>query len=112
MLQALGQGRAVILFPEGTRSPDDQLQKPKSGIGLIACRSQVPVVPARVFGSFEALGRGGRLRLGTPVSVTYGRPLFPQTYDNPSDGDKRYPLAAERIMAAIARLAPPIAPVI
>ena len=104
VLQALRAGKAVILFPEGTRSADDRLQKPKPGIGLIACRSQVPVVPARVFGSADAFGRDGKLHLGTPVSVTYGAPLFPRDYDDPNDGDDRYQRAAERIMAAIGRL--------
>ena len=107
VLQALKANKAVILFPEGTRSVDDRLQKPKPGVGLIACRSQVPVVPARVFGSFEAFGRGRKLRLGSPVSVTYGPPLYPKDYDDPSDGDERYQRAAERIMAAIGRLEAP-----
>jgi len=107
VLQSLESGRVVILFPEGTRSPDDQLQKPKPGIGLIACRSGVPVVPARVFGAFEAFGRQSGPRLGTPISVTYGRPLPPADYDDPNSGKDRYRVAAERIMAAIARLQPP-----
>lgn len=112
VLQALKQGRTVILFPEGTRSLDGRLAPPRPGIGLLACRSQVPVVPARIFGSFEALGRGGRLRLGTPISVTYGRALMPADYDPPGDANDRYPRAAEAIMAAIARLEPPTEAVI
>jgi 1-acyl-sn-glycerol-3-phosphate acyltransferase len=94
----------VIVFPEGTRSPTGRLQPPRPGVGLLACRSQVPVVPARIFGSFEALGKNGRLRPGTPISVVYGPALLPGDYDRPDDGKERYPRAAERIMAAIARL--------
>lgn len=112
VLEALRRERVIILFPEGTRSPDGLLQAPKSGIGLIACRSGAPVVPARIFGSFRAFGREGRLRLGAPVSVTYGRPLRPAEYDDPSAGKERYARAAERIMAAIGRLEPPRAAVI
>ena len=104
VLQALKQEQVVILFPEGTRSPDGRLQPPKPGIGLIACRAHVPVVPARIFGSFEALGKDGRLRPGTPISVVYGRPLAPADYDHPSDGKERYQRTAERIMAAISRI--------
>jgi 1-acyl-sn-glycerol-3-phosphate acyltransferase len=76
-------------------------------VGLIACRTSVPVVPARIFGSFEALGKGGSLRLNTPVSVVYGRPLLPQEYDDPAAGKARYQIAADRIMAAIAQLEMP-----
>ncbi len=107
VMQALKKEKVIILFPEGTRSPDGKLQPPKPGIGFIACRTQVPVVPARVFGSFEAFGKSGKLRLGTPISVTYGKPLLPSDYDDPSAGKERYPRAAEKIMAAIATLEPP-----
>jgi 1-acyl-sn-glycerol-3-phosphate acyltransferase len=105
---AFKEGRVVILFPEGTRSPDGKLQPPKPGIGMLACRAAVPVVPARIFGSFEAFGRGGRLRLGTPVSIVYGKPMMPAEYDDPSLGKARYELAAERIMARIAAIEQPV----
>lgn len=107
VMQALKNERVIILFPEGTRSPDGRLQEPKPGIGLIACRTGVPVVPARVFGSFSAFGRDGRIRLGTPIAVTYGRPLLPADYDDPTAGKERYALAARRIMAEIGRLEAP-----
>jgi 1-acyl-sn-glycerol-3-phosphate acyltransferase len=112
VLQTLKQGKVVILFPEGTRSRDGKLQSPKPGIGLIACRTGVPVVPARVFGSFDALGRDGRLHLGTPVSLRYGQPLKPEDYDRAEDGKERYARAAERIMAAIARIELPVSAVV
>jgi 1-acyl-sn-glycerol-3-phosphate acyltransferase len=107
VMQELKSGKPLILFPEGTRSPDGVPRQPKAGVGLIACRTAVPVLPARIFRSFEALGKGGPLRLGTPISVVYGRPLLPPEYDDPAAGKERYQLAAERIMAAIARLEMP-----
>jgi 1-acyl-sn-glycerol-3-phosphate acyltransferase len=107
VLHALASGNVVIVFPEGTRSRDGELQAARPGVGLLACKAQVPVVPARVFGSFEAFGRGGRLRLGSPVSVVFGRPLPPQEYDRPGDGRERYARTAARIMEAITRIEPP-----
>ena len=107
VMQVLKNGKPLILFPEGTRSPDGEPRQPKAGVGLIACRTSVPVVPARIFGSFEALGKGSPLRLGTPVSVVYGRPLLPPDYDDPNAGKERYQVAADRIMAAIAKLEMP-----
>jgi 1-acyl-sn-glycerol-3-phosphate acyltransferase len=107
VLHALAAGRVVIVFPEGTRSRSGGLQPPRPGIGLLACKARVPVVPARVFGSFEAFGRDGRLRLGSPVSVTYGRPLSPEEFDHPGDGKERYSRAAARIMEAITLIEPP-----
>jgi len=104
VLQVLKAGRGIILFPEGTRTTTGSLQSPKSGVGLMACRTGVPVVPARVFGSFEALGRNRPLQLGTPVSVVFGRPLLPADYDDQSEGKERYQRASERIMSAISEL--------
>jgi len=105
VLRTIESGKGLILFPEGTRSPDGLLQSAKAGVGLIACRTQVPVVPARIFGAFEAFGKGVKFpRLGTPVSVVFGPPLSPADYDNPKDGKERYQRAAERIMARIASL--------
>lgn len=108
VLHALRDQRIVIMFPEGTRSRDGRMQKPKPGVGLFACRAQVPVVPARIFGSFDALGRGGKIpRLGTGITVVYGEPMTPAGYDAPDAGKERYQLASERIMARIAALRPP-----
>jgi 1-acyl-sn-glycerol-3-phosphate acyltransferase len=69
----------------------------------------VPVVPARIFGSFEAYGKGTKFpRLGTRVTVVFGRPIPPSVYDDPSAGKERYQIASERIMAQIAQLRRPV----
>jgi len=104
VLQALKQEKGIILFPEGTRTPTGQLQRAKAGVGLMACHTGVPVVPARVFGSFEAFGRNGPMRFGTPVTVVFGRPVLAADYDDRSEGKERYQHASERIMSAIAAL--------
>lgn len=104
VLKAIQQGRALILFPEGTRTPDGNLQSAKPGVGFIAIKTQVPVVPVRIFGSFEALGKGGGLHVGTPVSVVFGQPIPPSVYDDPKAGKERSQRASERIMAEIAKL--------
>jgi 1-acyl-sn-glycerol-3-phosphate acyltransferase len=112
VLGALKNNKVIILFPEGTRSIDGNLQPAKPGVGLLACRTGVPVVPARVFGSFQAFGKDGRVRLGTPVSVVYGKPLPPSAYDDPAAGKERYLLASQRIMTAISKLELPKSEVI
>lgn len=112
VLQTLQSGKALILFPEGTRSPDGNLQSAKPGVGLIACRTQVPVLPVRIFNSHRAFGRGGGVHFGTPVSVAFGRVLAPADYDPPGAGKDRYQRVSERIMAAIAALSEPRAPVL
>lgn len=107
VLRALKEDKGLILFPEGTRSPDGRLQAPKAGVGLICCRAQVPVVPARIFGSYEAYGKGRGIRLGTPVSIVFGTPISPVVYDEPAAGKERYQIASNRIMGRIAALQKP-----
>lgn len=112
VLGALKQQKIIIMFPEGTRSLTGELQPPKPGVGLFACRSQLPVVPARIFGSFDAFGKSGKVRLGTPVTVVYGRPIAPAVYDDPKAGKERYQVASTRIMAEIAKIEAPRSEVI
>jgi 1-acyl-sn-glycerol-3-phosphate acyltransferase len=102
-----------VLFPEGTRSPDGKLQKAKPGVGFMACKTGVPVVPCRVFDSFAAYGKGDKLpRFGTPVTIVFGRPIPAGDYDDPAAGKARYETAAQRIMDRIAGLPRPVYPVI
>ena len=107
VLRALKAERGLILFPEGTRTPDGGLQAAKPGVGFMAVKTQVPVVPVRIFGSFEAMGKGRPLRLGTPVTVVFGKPIPPGVYDDPKAGKNRAQIASERIMAEIAKLQRP-----
>lgn len=107
VLATLAAGHPIALFPEGTRSPDGKLQPAKAGVGLIACKTGVPVVPCRIFDSHLALGRSGGFRPGTPVDIVFGPPLSSADYDHKSDGKERYQRASERIMAAIAALERP-----
>lgn len=113
VLQALHEDRAVVLFPEGTRSPDGHLQKPKAGVGLMACKTGAPVVPCRIYGSFAAFGKGDKLpHLGTPITVVFGPPITAAEYDEPAAGKERYQIASQRIFARIAALPEPRYPVI
>lgn len=113
VLQALQEQRAVVLFPEGTRSTDGQLHTPKAGVGLMACKTGAPVVPCRIFGSFEAFGKGRSVpRFGTSVTVVFGRPITAAEYDNPAAGKERYQVASQRIFDRIAALQPPAVTII
>lgn len=112
VIATLKNGRPIVLFPEGTRSPDGELQPAKAGVGMIVCKTQVPVVPCRIFNSHIALSRSGGFNPGTPIHIVYGPPLWPNHYDRPSDGKERYQRASERIMAAVAALREPAATVI
>ena len=73
LCDALERGDSIILFPEGTRSPDGLLHKAKPGVGLMACKTGVPVVPCRIFGSFEAFGKGAKVRQALEAALAEHR---------------------------------------
>ncbi len=74
MVRLLRAGEKVLIFPEGNRSVDGRLQKAESGVGLVIAKAGVPVIPARVFGAFEALPRHRALPHPARVTVVFGRP--------------------------------------
>jgi 1-acyl-sn-glycerol-3-phosphate acyltransferase len=55
ILEQLKAGRAVVMFPEGTRTKDGALQKLRPGIHLLIKRTQAPIVPIGIAGAFEAM---------------------------------------------------------
>ena len=72
------QGWSVLVYPEGTRSPDGRLQPFRTGIGLLATDLRVPVVPVGVEGTHAALPKGRRRPRRGPVTVRFGVPLQPR----------------------------------
>jgi len=112
ILDRLLAGGAIILFPEGTRSRDGKLQPARSGIGLTVIKSTAPVVPVRVFGTFEAFNRHMRLPRPYGVAVKFGQPmLFERLRAEAKVCAKSrlkeiYQEVADEILAAIAKLEP------
>jgi 1-acyl-sn-glycerol-3-phosphate acyltransferase len=91
----------LVLFPEGQRTFDGNLRKAEPGIGMIAARANVPVVPVHIIGSREAMPRNGRWHPFRPIRVVYGKPMrFTGDPKNREDFQK----FADEIMSAIAKL--------
>lgn len=72
-LQSLQEGRVVGIFPEGPFSVRGRLEPGLPGVALLALRSGVPVVPAGIRGTYEALaGRRGYIPRRVPIGVRFG----------------------------------------
>jgi 1-acyl-sn-glycerol-3-phosphate acyltransferase len=71
----LQTGGSLILYPEGTRSPDGEMRAFKSGAGLFASELGVPVIPAYVEGTHRILPKGRFVPRPGSVSVRFGAPL-------------------------------------
>ncbi|MEW6681983.1 MAG: lysophospholipid acyltransferase family protein [Nitrospirota bacterium] len=104
----LAAGHLVVMYPEGTRSPDERLREPKPGVGMLAVRTGVPVVPAYVAGTGEAWPAGARWLRSRPITVVFGEPMqWRRTESTSSDETKatqRYQQVSQEIMDRIAEL--------
>jgi len=100
----LSQGLALVMFPEGTRSSNAQLQDAFPGSALIAFRNNAPVLPVGITGTEKIKGVAWLLRRPR-ITVNIGQP-----FHLPSDntGPRKVKLAAftNQITEHIAELLP------
>lgn len=68
-------GGALVLFPEGSRRFDGASHEPYSGIGFLAAKLNVPVIPAFVKGTEKALPAGAKFIRLTNISVCFGKQI-------------------------------------
>ena len=71
----LGEGTSVLIFPEGRRSHTGEIDVFRPGIGMIASRLRVRVVPVKIDGLQNVLRVGWRMAKPGPVRVAFGPPL-------------------------------------
>jgi long-chain acyl-CoA synthetase len=72
------RGYNVLVFPEGRRTPDGQMSPFRSGIGMLASRLNVPVVPMRICGLYEMKLSGRKIARPGELRVVIGKPIqFP-----------------------------------
>lgn len=76
ILDRLGGGAGILLFPEGTRSPDGEVKAARAGIGMTVIKSSAPVIPVRIFGAFEAWGRHQKFPRPHRIRIVFGPPLY------------------------------------
>ena len=102
-LRILKDGRPLVIFPEGTRSRDKTLRRAKPGIGFIVAKAGVPVIPAYIDGSLEALPGSLKTLNQHPVAVYIGKPI---NFDlnNGLKGKEAYQKISDEIMKSIAAL--------
>ena len=71
----LGEGFSVLIFPEGHRTDAGEIDRFRPGIGMIASRLGVPVVPVRIDGLNEVLPPSWRMARPGRVRVAFGMPM-------------------------------------
>jgi len=93
------QGKPVVVFPEGRRSPDGKLLNPLPGIGFLATHLSVPVIPSYIRGTDKALPMNSFLIRPKKIKVYLGEQIFIERRK-----PYNYPEIAQQIMEAIRRL--------
>jgi len=73
----LKNGKSLLIFPEGGRSYEGELMDFKKGVGILSLELNVPVIPAYIKGTFDALPRGAALPNFRAVKVIFGKSLLP-----------------------------------
>jgi 1-acyl-sn-glycerol-3-phosphate acyltransferase len=77
-IERLQRGNLLLVFPEGTRTRDGTVGRMKAGIGTLAERAAVPIVPVLIVGARDVWPKGAVFpRLGR-ISIVYGRPMAPE----------------------------------
>ncbi|MDO4628885.1 MAG: lysophospholipid acyltransferase family protein [Planctomycetia bacterium] len=86
-LRLLKQDKAVLIFPEGTRTEDGKLGEFHKGIISVARRSKAPILPCVIQGAYEAWPRHAKFFKPYPITVTYGK-LIPAEQIQEMDEDE------------------------
>jgi 1-acyl-sn-glycerol-3-phosphate acyltransferase len=79
----LEEGNTLLVFPEGTRGHGETMLPIERGVGMLAKKTGVPVVPVGIHGTHMLMPRGRKGIKKHPVTVAYGRPF---TYSEVSTG--------------------------
>lgn len=103
-VRKLREGGAVGIFPEGHRSPDGRLREPEAGIGLLASKSEAPIVPVYLSGTDKALAKGKKFITLCRVTAKFGKIIDIARTTTPSERKKTYESIGEKTMDAISRL--------
>ena len=91
--ELLAKGFSVLIFPEGRRTDAGEINPFRHGIGLIASKLDVPIVPIRLVGVDRVLHQSWRMARPGPVTVKFGTPI--------RFGGDNYEAMARQVEAAV-----------
>jgi 1-acyl-sn-glycerol-3-phosphate acyltransferase len=74
-LRVLAEGKVLGIYPEGTRSPDGQMYRGRTGVARMILEARVPVIPVAMIDTEKAMPIGKRLPSIRRIGVIFGEPL-------------------------------------
>jgi 1-acyl-sn-glycerol-3-phosphate acyltransferase len=101
VLRRFSEGYGAVIYPEGERTWDGELQPLRLGVVRLALKTGVPVIPARVEGAFHAWPRWSKAPQRRGITITFGEPVpLPPTRTR-ADREARLDEAVQLIRTAI-----------
>ena len=97
--QLLKSGWNLVLFPEGSRSPDGRIQEFKPGVGFLAKETGTPVVPMHIRGAYQVMPRGQKVPLPGAIRVRIGKPMAPKRQEGSREFTARVESAVRELSA-------------
>tara|TARA_B100001123_G_scaffold440878_1_gene580920 strand:- start:1006 stop:1764 length:759 start_codon:yes stop_codon:yes gene_type:complete len=98
-------GRAIIIYPEGTRSMDGEMAPLKKGPAMIATELSLPIVPAYIHGTFASLPKNGKIPKPRRIHVHFGEPVDPERMaDDEEPGRLIYTQVTNELTSRITKL--------
>lgn len=103
--RALGIGHIIAIFPEGGRSRDGKIRQGKTGMVRIALKSQVPIVPVGIHGTFDLMPKGSIMpKFKKNIVVNIGKPVYFGNYYKREIKKQILRKLTDKIMIEIAKL--------
>jgi 1-acyl-sn-glycerol-3-phosphate acyltransferase len=99
-LRLLQAGEAVMIFPEGGRSPDGRLQRFKPGAFRLACSLGIPMLPVTIVGGHESWPPGRMLPRPGRLTITYHPPITPPASRDVKEAARALAPAVHRVVAS------------
>ncbi len=100
--ELLEKGTSIIVFPEGTRTPDGSLGKFKRGSLIIAFETGAPIIPIAISGSHKVMPKGSFLLYPGEIKINIGKPIYLGKIKNARKGE--YEAALDKVRDSILKL--------
>ncbi|OQA79920.1 MAG: Long-chain-fatty-acid--CoA ligase [bacterium ADurb.Bin243] len=85
--KALAAGFPICIFPEGQRTIDETVVKPKKGFAILACEHKAPIYPVYIKGAINMFSKPNPGFKPGPLKIKIGRPIMPPDKDEYCDSD-------------------------
>jgi 1-acyl-sn-glycerol-3-phosphate acyltransferase len=103
VLDELGRGKGVLIFPEGARTRDGRMHELRPGVHLLLRRAKVPVVPVGIAGAYEAMPVWRPYPLPGPLFLPANGRCIAISVGRPLDGPRLAGLPREEALAELYR---------